>query len=555
MDNIFESDGDTAFWSALNDLTRKARCPVFLTANVFPRGLASASARFRLARTALPTTLECAHKMMQLIQQEGVCSQQNVEEENNMLTGLKGLAELCGCDIRHIMHELQLFAFLNASQLSVEECTMSEIQSRTEILPTATIRPVIAVESVSPQMVSSSSCSLIIVKGKDFGLLCPSSRSTGPSLEVIVGDQRCPLATVIDNETILAVCPPCSTPGYVDVTGCRKTSTAIGRRSSPEARFAQLTLQSSQSTGSRPISSSSIVSHLLLDDNRISASSICNIEYSFPDVAPRKIGHASKDNDDDDSISECEFGDKKVSDNEWKKNQTSFLTKKKSPGEPILGETSGLEEAKELFNKELEKFKALTTENASESKVVAHSDTPAVEREIEETLEILARDLQLASDASLLDSHTGLPFLTGASPGFGYLFTPEGSSSSASSSSKLSRHGNSTQYVQSLYDILLVLFCSCIAHKSDTLVLFTDAARNGSCRLDGKTVLLFTGTAKPSCLAWLALGNASYLRLRRNQDVGSYLPWKTLWLLLGIKKTKSHLLILARILQCGRHLI
>lgn len=446
MDNIFESDGDTAFWSALNDLTRKARCPVFLTSNAFPRGLVSSSARFRHARTTLPTKLECANKMMQLIQQEGVCSQQDVEE--TMLKDLKRLAELCGCDIRNIMHELQLFASLNALQPSMRESTMSEVQSRTEILPASAIRPVITIESVSPKLVPSSSYSLIIIKGKDFGLLSLSNRTDGPSLEVFVGDQRCPLATLVDNETILAVCPPCSIPGYVDVTGCRKTSTAIGRQSSPEARFAQLTIQSSQSTGSRPISSSSVASHLLLDDNRISVSSICNVEYTFPDVAPRKIVNANKDSDDDDSISECEFGDKGLSDNAWKTFQTSFLTKKKSPGEPILGETSGLEEAKLLFTKELEKLKAVTTENASQAKVDGQSDAPAVDRDIEETLDILARDLQLASDASLLDSHTGLPFLTGASPGFGYLFTPEGSSSSASSSSKLSRHGNSTQYVQ-----------------------------------------------------------------------------------------------------------
>lgn len=91
--------------------------------------------------------------------------------------------------------------------------------------------------------------------------------------------------------------------------------------------------------------------------------------------------------------------------------------------------------------------KKATTSIESVSPATATEATPKLREQAVADMESVARDLELTSDAlHLSEGAVGLPFLSGPSPGFGYRFTPEGSTF-LTDSSKLSGHGNSTQYV------------------------------------------------------------------------------------------------------------
>lgn len=443
MDNIFESQGDTAFWSALNDLTRKARCPVFLTSNIYPRNLTSASLRFRHVKTALPSALECAQHMKRIMEKEGIRTRHATDGKG--FEDLQTLMELCGFDNRRILHEMQLFASSEESPLAtacqietVEDASIGTLEtSKHAFMPCR-----VSFESVSPAMVASSSYSVLKVQGKGFRSLqnasLGSDDTNAEEVEVFVGDQLCPLAKIVDNETILVICPPCSPPGYVDaVMGWRKTNSPIGRRSSLDAQIARLSLR--PTIAAPPLSS--IVSHTLWDGTVISAATACNVEYSFPETPPCRIAIASRSDDEvDEGIGECEFGEGEVFiQTGWDDLKSAFLAKKKPAGAPYVDTLDGtsFEKARQLFDRELEYLQS--SSRKSHALLKDKSSGPKVEHEVSKSLERLAADLQMTSDASLLESFAGLPFLAGSSPGFGYRFTPEGSSSN------LSRHGNSTQ--------------------------------------------------------------------------------------------------------------
>jgi hypothetical protein len=63
VDIMYEEEGDAGFWSALSSLTKKAKCPIFLTANVVPDALVSSTIRYLHLATSLPKPKECVAKM------------------------------------------------------------------------------------------------------------------------------------------------------------------------------------------------------------------------------------------------------------------------------------------------------------------------------------------------------------------------------------------------------------------------------------------------------------------------------------------------------------
>lgn len=414
VDNIYESSGDNGFWSALHDLTKKARCPVFLTANSFPNGLSSASLRFRHMITCRPSPMECAKKMEQVLDREGIRLVTQHGNNSSTLKALSSVAELCSCDIRRIMHELQLFfctgehqgtgTFFAENSISVPPCVaVSETKENADVI----------IDEVSPKVVAHDKCSLLTIKGRNFFSL--ANKEFTESAKVFFGGEVCPAAKIVDDETILAVCPPCSRPDGVDNFGRRKTQFL---RPSLQTRFAPLSLQSGL------IESSPIRSISLVDDSSISVVIRCNIEYSFPEE------------DEDEGDIEFEGGDRSPT-CAWHSSTASCLAKRKdylsrSDKEEII------EAAEEMLRIELERLSNQSS-SASPSPPVGlcdqDSNTGDSKKDDEQILERLSRDCELRSDASMLEDHEGALFLSGASPGFGYEFTP----------AEQSRHGNATQ--------------------------------------------------------------------------------------------------------------
>jgi hypothetical protein len=431
---VYESFGDNGFWSALNDLTKRARSPVFLTCNSFPKGLSSASLRYRSMETCRPTPEECASWMDQLMQNEGISMQLNGGSDRTKY--MASITELCGCDIRRILHELQLFAKCKGEpNAKTDDAANHASLTLDESGPRSDVRPVAVVE-VSPEKVPSDDFSLIKVKGNNFCALITSSTSdessNGWPVDVYVGDQICPSARIVDDETILAVCPPCRRPANVDEFGLRQH--ACSSRASLEIRFASLTIQSCRPSGGVSVSSTAIRIDTLLDESRFPVAAPCNIEYTFPEP-PRVIKRQHSTSSDDE---ECEFESGDTSRSTYSfccVSESAFLARR------IDDFFQASDVADQLLQEGLKKIKdAVKGMMPMANKVTIHQTA----RDFENVLESLARDYELASDAILLDDHRGIPFLSGASPGFAYAFTPEGSAASASST-KLTRHGNSTE--------------------------------------------------------------------------------------------------------------
>jgi DNA polymerase III delta prime subunit len=120
VDLLFENEGDSGFWAALKSLSRKAKCPIFLTANNIPHALSAMSIPFVQFCIVRSTPEECVSKLWQIIKSENLKRRQNVNIEQTK-HALVAYASLLDCDIRRMILDLQLF------------CKSSDIQAAGDI--------------------------------------------------------------------------------------------------------------------------------------------------------------------------------------------------------------------------------------------------------------------------------------------------------------------------------------------------------------------------------------------------------------------------------------
>jgi len=220
VDLLFESDGDTGFWQSLNNLTKKAKCPIILTSTSLPRSLANSVSITYIHDTLIsPTPTECALKMQEIAAKEGMSY--NTKDSASIMSGLMSIAKLCHCDLRRIYNSLELFSrgsvkedtFLHFTVPSKKEQSRSDNTYR---------NPKIC--SVSPKIVSSIKHTVIKIQGENF-IRCfrsngkDSTTNHMTKFKVMVGNQICVATRILDDETILAVCPPCHLPSGVDISG------------------------------------------------------------------------------------------------------------------------------------------------------------------------------------------------------------------------------------------------------------------------------------------------------------------------------------------------
>ena len=445
MDNVYESLGDNGFWTALSALSKKARCPIFLTSNTYPKQLNSFHAYFRRILTSRPSARECATRIIDIIQQEGFSVRDSSKATENQLVSI---AEFCGCDLRRIVHELQLLAHSESSSQE-PECESSDQPMECGTVANTQCLAYPTITEISPSRVAAQECSLVTIKGKHFNRLvtCRDQASGEQPVLVHIGSQVCPNACIADDETIFAVCPPAYRAGDVDKFGLKLNKKTGIRMTSLNAIYAPVRVQAVQSSSGRPtlIESTPIVSQTLFDDSTLPVVSSRNIEYLFPERAPNVVNGRTTEEKQDTSDDEAEFEFDSVASHVHlsgsSTSDVSFLEQRMREFLPLANDDAILESSNRLLEKRLEERK---TANDNTSTTAIPRNVGIVDQGLEATLESLAADCQLASDAALLESYGSLPYLSGATPGFGFDFTPEGNANS-DSSSKLTRDNNAAQ--------------------------------------------------------------------------------------------------------------
>lgn len=407
VDNLFEEDA--GFWPTLMSLIKRARCPVFLTANVIPKWFFSSTISFKHVMTARPSPDDCATRMMKILKEEQIGL--NSTDGTDCANRLAAIAELCHCDLRRLIHELQLASFglkgAESSHLNKAKVTLPE--TTTTIAAATTTNTTLSAQSdakipdlfsVSPRFVSPDTCTLLTIKGKNFNALslaCHDASDTkGFPVKVFVGKQRCPTARVVDECTILAVCPPFRNSPLEDMEGMNKPT----KNWCLSSRFAPIVVESCCPIG-------------IISSTR--ATPLSSITHPHP--TKLNVEYKARETNINSDEEECEFGE---NDHNIARNNASTGTVEDWSLDTQKIETM----ATKLLHEGLMSFEV----SGDTSKLCSFPLTKmkAPDKESVTTMKDLALDFALTSDAAILGDEFvcgGIPHLAGASRGFGYSLT------------------------------------------------------------------------------------------------------------------------------------
>lgn len=208
VDILFENNGDGGFWQALLDLSRKAKSPIFLTANAID----SPSFYCEHVQMKRPLPEECTLRLRRIIRESG--SFQFVSDvEADQDEFLKELVRLCGRDMRKVTHVLQAYSNSTVShslEFSNDGITSTVPKSFSSNKRGSIEQP--SVNYVHPCRVDSEQYNLLEITGIGFLSLIgtPSELDIkrGVPVTVYVGDRKCPVARILNDSTIMAVCQP-----------------------------------------------------------------------------------------------------------------------------------------------------------------------------------------------------------------------------------------------------------------------------------------------------------------------------------------------------------
>lgn len=193
VDNLYEQD--SGFWPGLLELSKLSKCPIFLTANSFPSPLRTTNVLHICIPK--PTADECANRIIARIEK----MPGRFELKEGAMLHLRQAASLCRCDLRKLAHELHSFV------PAVHACKLQEPPQY--LLATGEdAKPSIQLHSVQPHSVQSGAQSLVTITGANFLQWGTNLDALGYRVQVSMGGQMSPQARIIDDKTILAVCPP-----------------------------------------------------------------------------------------------------------------------------------------------------------------------------------------------------------------------------------------------------------------------------------------------------------------------------------------------------------
>mmetsp|Transcript_2643 Transcript_2643/g.3910 ORF Transcript_2643/g.3910 Transcript_2643/m.3910 type:complete len:1285 (-) Transcript_2643:73-3927(-) len=378
---IFEEHGDSGFWPALKTLSKKAKCPIFLTADKFPDSIQSISTSYIHHHMDRHSPDECIQKIWQVLKSEGMKRREDVCSHKTKAC-LSAFAELCRCDMRRIINELQLFTCVNLQVEGIIQSfeNPSDLGSFKALKDTC--MPPVRVKNIIPSIVPADELTILRLEVENFN-------SLDEKLLVYVGDQRCPAAKVVNETTILVVCPPCKFAEAVGVENHQSKDCFSLRY--PLVRIISAKQSVSLSRGA------CIKSRTLFDGSKLSKLSHCSIEYSLP-FSNDKL-ELQKD------ISDCRSLKKKA--------------------EKLICAASDI---------------GSTTRNVSNCTQMLGSKK--TNKDEFEQLLALVKSYQLESDLNSIEESTqcyGQPFLAGSSRGFGSVLLDGLDMCYSSSSNKSSR--------------------------------------------------------------------------------------------------------------------
>lgn len=296
VDLLYPENGDNGFWNALSDVSKKSKAPIILTANQFPTELLSSAFRFE-HESVEPSIDQCAIHLLSLANQQGL--QVRPDRAEFAKQDAARIAYLAQGDCRKISFAIQaLKAATNAAA--------SPANPRIQLLSSIPAEPcrdstpdcISQISRLQPLCVPADEMSLITLTGEGFLAFadpssCLGSRGGYP-VKVFVGRLECSHARILDDSTILAVCPP--------ILG--KGQGAVWVDSSDlDMRYARVSICSSRSLGIGSTTDGAVQHTELHDGTPFSTLRPSTLlEYKlYPAV--------SDENDEEDSDEECEFED------------------------------------------------------------------------------------------------------------------------------------------------------------------------------------------------------------------------------------------------------
>ncbi|KAL3908661.1 MAG: hypothetical protein SGILL_008401 [Bacillariaceae sp.] len=418
-DIVFDSNGDSGFWAALSSLAKSAKSPIILTANQKPPQLQSSSLPCRFFSLERPGQMECATKILQICRQEGVELDPLIRKQgpDSMHKKLSQVASACDCDLRRMVHELQVFSYGHSGKAIASKPTSKEANPSLDTTSATTHwRPTII--SIVPCKVPMDKHTVLTVKGRYFrSLVGNPPRMTGEnrhaSFSVSIGGRRCK-SHIVDDETLMVLCPPYSSAAEDD---CTTFCSRLIKRVVP------LSIEC-ESVGLFRTKASKVVHTEMMVNGESNIGIHWNlIEYVFPEEAlgPDQL------NESNDSVEEFEMDDE-TQEEEIKAVHVSELTMEQE------GQGSALWESA---------LSGLTIDEASTNIRGRCMETSQVDVDTLQALDAYSLHASMISDAAFLeDFQDGAPFLSGACRGFGFDFT-EGCLQNSTGGDKLRFHDNS----------------------------------------------------------------------------------------------------------------
>ncbi|GAX10974.1 hypothetical protein FisN_2Lh504 [Fistulifera solaris] len=398
VDILFESNGDGGFWQALHDLSRKSKCPIFLTTN----NLESPTFYSEHVQMERPRPEECIHRLRRCIR-ESMAFQFVSQSEEDQDEFLSEFARLCGLDMRKVTHELHAYSHSHLQGSDTVDLTEDDEASVMPEISVCDKRECFEIPSLSyvhPNRVDSDQYSLLEITGKRFSVFAETSgepngsSKRGVAVNVCIGDQQCPVARILSDDTIMAVYP----------------RRAEGRGYRNLLHYEQVKIASLRRTGITSTTFSGFFSKTLADGSALLTEHVpVNVQFfqgqgTASDI-PKTKQHESYDSESDE---EFEFQDE---DHVNMHKDIAYNHVFYDDGEVLRILNDGID-AWLTRHPEVHEFSTRTTNIVPEK--CGTKD-----------LIQLCIDTQLASDAALLEDIglDGLPYLTGSVPGFGYNLT------------------------------------------------------------------------------------------------------------------------------------
>jgi DNA polymerase III delta prime subunit len=373
VDLIYETEGDSGFWSALSSVAKTARCPILLTANTIPSGMANIKyAHLELNR---PSPMDCASKVLQVCQHEKIPMRSDLAA-TLIPERLSWMATVCQCDLRKLLNQLQLFAASKMHPNSERDPSGSSSCSKPSLFPSSAmltppspnpVRPI--VNSIVPHRIPADKYTIVTLYGSGF--------ATFGTVTVQLGDETTLRAHIADNERLLILCPPCRD---LDSPSSRVRSVLISSSNFGDFYTARVT------------------QNILFDGSTIPVLKPLFIEYLL-----------AEEREEMEDSEEQEFDDDVMARSETKARREVEV--------PTLDDGLGLWEETLAYEQTM----------PPRSKVDHESTYPRDGESAIKVLEDMAKAYEYSSDAAFLeDFQHGIPHLAGACRGFGFDLTEEG---------------------------------------------------------------------------------------------------------------------------------